>query len=107
MLIAAGFHYLGYGSDREPCVKRVRTPLPGSEDGANVQEVIRERVRTHQLWTKDRNGIKAGNKCPGPPFLAALEMGGGVKKKARHETTRGPYQYRLSEENKPGGMGEE
>jgi hypothetical protein len=42
--------------------KRVRSPKPGSESGANVQQAIRERVRAHCFCRQRPPKVKAGYK---------------------------------------------
>ena len=47
------------------CVKRAQPPQPESWSGANVWEVIRERVRTQRLWSMKPPTDKAGINEPG------------------------------------------
>ena len=65
--------------------KRVQKPQPGSESGAYVQEVIRERVRTHCLWRQRPPTDKAGYKCTG---LYSCSEGKEAKRKATRKRSK-------------------
>jgi hypothetical protein len=67
--------------------KRVRTPQPGSESGANVQEVIRERVRAQCLWRQQAADGQGGIQM-NRAFLALRgNRGGSDTKEEQAEST--------------------
>ena len=64
-------------------------PLPGSESGAHVRQVIRERERTDGLWGKSREG-QAGYKKSG--LMPRSEGIGGRIREDEAERRRGATQ---------------
>jgi hypothetical protein len=65
-----------------------RTPPPGSESGADVQQVIRERERTHSLW-KQRAAYGNGGVQNDRAFTGALKGKEANTGKWRRHETRG------------------
>jgi hypothetical protein len=60
-----------------------RTPQPGSESGADVRQVIRERERTHGLWEQ-----RAAYGNGGVQHLSLAGEGGQHREVGQHETKR-------------------
>ena len=80
------------------------TPLPGSESGANVRQVIRERERTDGLWgkktAKGKRNTRSPDLCHAPRAWDA-ESG----RMRRNEGEERPNQYPRVKEDEASGEG--
>ena len=82
------------------CVRRVHSPQPGSESGADVQKVMRERVRAQCLWSNipaERTGWVTNT--PGCYPVLRRNRGESTTKIGAH------LQYREQSRSKANGKG--